>query len=84
MKDPVSFGHFAAAVLPPLKALEDHVASAVVRACRTILELKPEENLLIAADELAKLGKEGQVGVVSEKAVSGLKTLLHLCHQHQW
>ena len=78
VKCPMSLSKFAAAVLPPLKALEDHVASAVVRVCRAILELKPEENLLIAADELAKLGKEGQVGVVSDEAVSGLNALVKL------
>ena len=52
------------------------MSQLVLRACHAILELKPEENLLIAADELTKLRKEGQVGVVSDEAVSGLKILV--------
>ena len=49
-----------------------------MQSCCAILQLKPEENLLIAADELATLGKEGQVGEVSKEAVSGLKALVDL------
>ena len=75
---PISLRKFAATVLPVLKSLEQDLSYTVMRTCRAILELKPEENLLIAADELAKLGKEGLVGVVSKEAVSGLKALVDL------
>ena len=75
---PVSLRKFAATLLPMLKSLQQDLSYTVMRTCRAILELKPEENLLIAADELAKLGKEGLVGVVSKEAVSGLKALVEL------
>ena len=75
MKDELSFPSFAAAVLPHLKLCD---AVAVVKACRTILRLNEDENILIAADELAKLGEEVAVGMVSENAVLGLKALVEL------
>ena len=75
---PISLRKFAATLLPVLKSLQQDLSYTVMRTCRAILELKPEENLLIAADELAKLGKEGLVGVVSKEAVSGLKALVDL------
>ena len=78
VKYPVGLSNFAAVILPPLKSLGEACPMAVVQACRSILQLKPEENVLIAADELAKLGEEGQVGVVSENAVLGLKALVEL------
>ena len=78
---PVSLGDFIAAVLPALKSLRGMFPFPVVRSCRALLQLKPEdweENLLIAADELAKLQKEGLVGVVSDKVMNGLKALVDL------
>ena len=81
VKYPVGLSNFAAVILPPLKSLGEACPMAVVQACRSILQLKPEENVLIAADELAKLGEEGsegQVGVVSQNAVLGLKALVEL------
>ncbi|KAL5468839.1 hypothetical protein EMCRGX_G029962 [Ephydatia muelleri] len=65
--DAGSFSDIAAVVVPHLKAIKRNRAIDVVRACRAILELKPEENILIAAGELATLGKEAAVCEVSKK-----------------
>ena len=73
--DAGSFSDIAAVVVPHLKAIKRNRAIEVVRACRAILELKPEENILIAAGKLATLGKEAAVSEVSKEAVRGLKAL---------
>ena len=74
----VALADFAAAVVPRLKSLRLKCAREVVRACSALLQLKPGENILVAADELAELGKQRAVGEVSEEAVLGLKALVEL------
>ena len=79
----VALADVAAAVVSHLKSLKPKCAREVVRACSALLQLKPGENILVAADELAKLGKQRAVGEVSEEAVLGLKPLVELwsCQQ---
>ena len=51
--DAGSLSDITAAVVPHLKSIKHNCAIEVLRGYRAILHLKPEENILIAAHELA-------------------------------
>lgn len=78
IKDDATLEDFAAAVVPYLKSRKSNCAVEVMQAFHDILQLKTKENILFAADEMAKLGKERAVGEVSEEAMLGLKALVSL------
>ncbi|KAL5509760.1 hypothetical protein EMCRGX_G005181 [Ephydatia muelleri] len=75
----VALADVAAAVVSHLKSLKPKCAREVVRACSALLQLKPGENILVAADELAKLGKQRAVASLVDRQGNRELGALYVC-----